>query len=68
MPTTPSPLPRPERAVIGFFLYITSIFTFSKICMKKTIFIILSLVIYVLWAYLPNDWFEKIGITYYPHK
>ncbi|CAF0818421.1 unnamed protein product [Adineta steineri] len=53
MPTAPSPSPRPERAVIGFFLYVTSIFTFA---------------IYVLWAYLPNDWFEKIGITYYPHK
>ncbi|UJR23489.1 hypothetical protein I4U23_026487 [Adineta vaga] len=53
MSTTPSPAPRPERAVIGFFLYVTSIFAFG---------------IYVLWAYLPNDWFEKIGLTYYPHK
>ncbi|CAF2415358.1 unnamed protein product [Rotaria sp. Silwood2] len=53
MPTTPSPLPCPERAIIGFFLYIASIFTF---------------LIYLLWAYLPNNWFDKIGITYYPHK
>ncbi|CAM4773904.1 unnamed protein product [Rotaria magnacalcarata] len=53
MPTAPSPSPRPERAIIGFFLYVTSIFAF---------------VIYLLWAYLPNNWFENIGITYYPHK
>ncbi|CAF0790025.1 unnamed protein product [Adineta ricciae] len=53
MPDTPSPAPHHERAVIGFFLYVTSIFAFG---------------IYVLWAYLPNDWFEKIGLTYYPHK
>ncbi|CAF0851722.1 unnamed protein product [Rotaria sp. Silwood1] len=53
MPTTPSPLPCRERGIIGFFLYVASIFTF---------------IIYLLWAYLPNNWFEKIGITYYPHK
>ncbi|CAF3140669.1 unnamed protein product [Rotaria socialis] len=53
MSTAPSPSPRPERAIIGFFLYVTSIFAF---------------VIYLLWAYLPNNWFENIGITYYPHK
>ncbi|CAF0872204.1 unnamed protein product [Rotaria sordida] len=53
MSTTPSPLPSPERAIIGFFLYVASIFTF---------------IIYLLWAYLPNNWFENIGITYYPHK
>jgi len=68
MPTTPSPLPRPERAVIGFFLYVTSIFTFGMIYINKIIFIILFLVIYVLWAYLPKNWLENIGITYYPHK
>jgi hypothetical protein len=42
MSSTPSPLPRPERAVIGFFLYVTSIFTFGKIDINKIIFILFS--------------------------
>ncbi|CAF0780206.1 unnamed protein product [Didymodactylos carnosus] len=53
MPSVPSPLPKPERAIIGFFLYVASLFLF---------------VVYVLWAYIPNQWLDYIGITYYPHK
>jgi hypothetical protein len=71
MSTLPSPLPRPERAVIGFFLYVSSIFAFGRVTdeVKKTFFSSdTSLVLYLLWAYLPNQWFENSGITYYPHK
>ena len=70
MPDTPSPAPHPERAVIGFFLYVTSIFAFGRPSIDLTVLrrFNVHIGIYVLWAYLPNDWFEKIGVTYYPHK
>lgn len=48
-----APLPAPERAIYGFALYLGSY---------------LSLAIYVVWAYIPQNWFHAIGLTYWPHK
>lgn len=51
--TEHSPGPKPERAIFGFFLLISSIILFS---------------LYVLVAFLPNTVLAQIGWTYLPDK
>lgn len=48
-----SPAPTPERAVYGFFLYL----------LLKTLFFL-----YLIWAFVPESWFEYINITYLPKQ
>ncbi|RHZ50274.1 hypothetical protein Glove_502g17 [Diversispora epigaea] len=43
----------PTYEYYGFVLYLLSFIAF---------------VIYLLWAYLPDDVLESMGITYYPHR
>lgn len=48
-----SPSPTPVRAVYGFVLYLAAYVGF---------------VVYVIWAYVPDEWLEAVGITYFPQK
>lgn len=48
-----TPSPTPSRAVYGFAMYLSF----------KLFFIL-----YVIWAYVPESWFEFIGITYLPNR
>ncbi|KAK6176786.1 hypothetical protein SNE40_015019 [Patella caerulea] len=48
-----SPSPSPQRAFYGFVLYLVAH---------------LSFVIYVIWAFLPEEWLHTIGFTYYPSR
>uniref|UniRef100_A0A182P0T6 L antigen family member 3 n=1 Tax=Anopheles epiroticus TaxID=199890 RepID=A0A182P0T6_9DIPT len=48
-----TPAPTPGRAIYGFVLF----FLF------KTLFFL-----YVLWAFVPTDWFDRLGLTYLPDK
>lgn len=49
-----SPAPQPERAIYGFFLLVSAIFTF---------------ILYLIIAYVPHDVFEhELGWDYLPDK
>lgn len=48
-----TPSPTPSRAVYGFAMYLSF----------KLFFIL-----YVIWTYVPESWFEFIGITYLPNR
>ncbi|XP_046850613.1 phosphatidylinositol N-acetylglucosaminyltransferase subunit P-like isoform X1 [Xenia sp. Carnegie-2017] len=48
-----SPSPTPERAIYGFFLYITTYLVFG---------------LYIMWAFLPDSILNYIGITYLPQR
>jgi phosphatidylinositol N-acetylglucosaminyltransferase subunit P len=48
-----SPAPDPTRAIYGFFLSVSAIILF---------------VLYIILAYLPDEWLIKIGWNYLPQK
>lgn len=48
-----TPFPSPERGVYGFAIYVA---TYT------------SLVLYLLWALLSDEWLRYIGFTYFPQK
>lgn len=48
-----TPAPTPGRAIYGFALYL----------LFQTLFLL-----YVLWAFVPTAWFDRLGLTYLPDK
>ncbi|KAH3818538.1 phosphatidylinositol N-acetylglucosaminyltransferase subunit P-like [Dreissena polymorpha] len=48
-----SPSPTPVRAIYGFVLYLAAYVVF---------------VVYVIWAYFPEQWLDTIGFSYLPQK
>lgn len=48
-----TPAPSPVRGIYGYVLYISCWLGFA---------------LYLVWAYVPNRWFEAAGVTFFPSK